>query len=348
MIENTRMYNGRGSSYNPANRFEKINIQFDEMQTSAVETIFYKDTSKSIITYNNSPDIPINTFINPYRGCEHGCIYCYARPHHEYLGLSAGMDFETKIFVKENAAKLLSRELASKKWIPQVIGMSGVTDPYQPVEKLLNLSRSCLQVFANFRNPVIIVTKNKLVTRDIDLLKELAGYNACAVMVSMTTLDYSLARVMEPRTSRPKLRLQAIKELAQNGIPTGIIIGPVIPGLTDHEIPDIIAESVKAGAQMARYIMLRLPHSTKEIFENWLQQHFPNRKTKVLNRILSIREGKLYDSTFFKRDKGTGLFAQQIETLFNASCRKYDIFGKKIELSISSFKKYSESQLELF
>jgi len=341
-------YSGRGVEHNPVNRFENIDIVFDQPFEKVVKTNFYKDTSKSIISYNSSPDIPINTFINPYRGCEHGCVYCYARPNHEYLGLSAGIDFETKIFVKENAAYLLEKELKSAKWKPQTIGISGVTDAYQPIEKKLKLTRSCLEVLAKYRNPAAIVTKNHLVTRDIDIFKEMATYNAIGIILSVTTLDHSLAKIMEPRTSRPQKRLEAIRELADNDIPVGIIIGPVIPGLTDQEVPRIFEESVKAGASIARYIMLRLPHATKDIFENWLDQNFPNKKDKVLNRIKSMRGGKLYDSSFYKRDRGEGFFADQVENLFTIASKKASVFDNKLELSSASFIKQRNKQLELF
>jgi DNA repair photolyase len=343
-----KKYNGRGVEHNPVNRFENIDIVFDEPQEGSVKTHFYKESSKSIISYNTSPDLPINTFINPYRGCEHGCVYCYARPNHEYLGLSAGIDFETKIFVKENAPYLLEKELKSAKWQPQTIGISGVTDAYQPVEKKLELTRSCLRVLAKFRNPAAIVTKNHLVTRDIDIFREMISYNGIGIILSVTTLDNNLAQIMEPRTSRPQRRVDAIKELADNGIPAGVIIGPVIPGLTDQEIPKIIETCVNAGASVARYIMLRLPHATKDIFQAWLDINFPNKKDKIINRIKSVRDGKLYDSTYFKRDRGQGFFADQVENLFNIACRKNGILGNKLELSADSFRKQSNNQLELF
>ena len=343
-----KKYTGRGVEHNPVNRFENIAIIFDEPINTASKTLFYKDTSKSIISYNTSPDIPINAFINPYRGCEHGCVYCYARSNHEYLGLSSGIDFETKIFVKENAAYLLEKELKSPKWKPQTIGISGVTDAYQPIEKKLKITRSCLEVLKKFCNPAAIVTKNHLVTRDIDIFKQMTSNNAIGVMLSITTLDNSLSKVMEPRTSRPKLRLEAIKELADNGIPVGVIIGPVIPGLTDQEIPKIIENSVRAGASIARYIMLRLPHATKSIFERWLEQNFPNKKDKVLNRIKSLRGGKLYDSSFYKRDRGEGFFSDQVENLFMIACKKYRIFDNQLNLSSASFRYNKSRQLELF
>ncbi len=297
---------GRGSSFNPANRFDKIDFIPDEefyKDETKPKTEFFKDTAKTIIAYNSSPDINFEASINPYRGCEHGCVYCYARPNHEHLGLSAGLDFETKIFVKENAPELLKKELSSKKWKPQTIAMSGVTDCYQPCEKHFEITRRCLEILNEFSNPVGIVTKNHMVTRDIDILKELAEINAAVVMISITTLDSTLARLMEPRTSQPELRLKAIKQLTENGIPVGVLVAPVIPGLTDHEIPQIIEKAVEAGAKYAGYVMLRLPFGVKDIFTNWLEQHYPGKKSKVLNRVMSVRDGKLYVPEFFNRQK---------------------------------------------
>src|SRR5262252_8690683 len=229
---------GRGAGSNPPNRFYKRSVVPDPEAADPEEplprTQFLKDSARSIIARNDSPDIPFETSINPYRGCEHGCVYCYARPFHEYLGFSPGIDFETKILVKEDAPKLLREELSSPKWKPQTIAMSGVTDCYQPVERRLKLTRGCLEVLAEFRNPVAIVTKNNLVTRDIDVLTRLAEVNAVAVFISLTTLDTDLRKVMEPRTSPPAARLAAIRALANAGIPVGVLIAPVIPGLTDH------------------------------------------------------------------------------------------------------------------
>src|SRR2546429_781398 len=255
----------RGAGSNPPNRFEKIHLEPDAdwnpEEDPLPRTQFLKDRTSKIIAYNDSPDVGFEASVNPYRGCEHGCIYCYARPFHEYLGFSAGLDFETKIMVKENAPELLRRELASAKWKPRVIALSGVTDCYQPVERKLKLTRRCLQVLAEFRNPAVIVTKNHLVTRDADVLRELARHNAAAVFISVTTLDADLRKVMEPRTSPPVGRLTAIETLSQAGVPAGVLVAPVIPGLTDHEMPSIIAAAVKAGAQFAGYVVLRLPHA---------------------------------------------------------------------------------------
>jgi DNA repair photolyase len=343
---------GRGSAENPANRFEKIDYVPDDEEISqgiSPKTEYYKDSTRSIIAYNDSPDVGFNAGINPYRGCEHGCIYCYARPTHEYFGLSLGLDFETKIFVKEDAPYLLRKELSSPNWKPQTIALSGNTDAYQPAERNFKLARECLKVLAEFRNPVAIVTKNYLVTRDIDILKNLSEYDAAAVAVSVTTLDPDLARVMEPRTSQPEYRLRAIQRLSENSIPTMVLIAPVIPGLTDHEIPNIIQRAVDAGAKQAGYIMLRLPYGVKELFQTWLERHYPNKKNKVLNRILSIRGGKLNSNEFYDRMKGDGIFAEQVPKIFELACRKAGIEGNKFKLSKENFRRPGTSeQLKLF
>ncbi len=343
---------GRGAAENPANRFEKIDYIPDEDEISrgmSPKTEYYKDSARSIIAYNDSPDVGFDAGINPYRGCEHGCIYCYARPTHEYFGLSLGLDFETKIFVKEDAPYLLRKELSSPRWRPQTIALSGNTDPYQPAERHFRLTRECLKVLAEFRNPVGIVTKNYLVTRDLDILKTLSEYDAVLVAVSVTTLDSKLARAMEPRTSQPEYRFEAIRKLSQSGIPTMILIAPVIPGLTDHEIPSIIERAVDSGAGQAGYIMLRLPYGVKEIFQNWLEAWYPNKKNKVLNRVLSIRGGKLNSNEFYERMKGDGIFAEQIRQVFGVACRRAGIEGNKFELSTESFRRPGTSeQLKLF
>jgi DNA repair photolyase len=341
----------RGAGFNPPNRFEKLHLERDEDwnpdEDPLPRTQFLRDRTRTIITYNDSPDVGFEASINPYRGCEHGCIYCYARPFHEYLGFSAGLDFESKIMVKPDAPGLLREELSSPKWRPQVIAMSGVTDCYQPVERKLKLTRGCLEVLAEFRNPVGIVTKNVLVTRDIDMLAELARYNAVAVFISLTTLDTELRRVMEPRTSPPAARLAAIQALSTAGIPVGVLMAPVIPGLTDHEIPAVVAAAAEAGARAAGHVMLRLPHAVAPLFEQWLGTHFPDRKEKVLHRIREIRGGKLYDSAFGKRMSGEGIFATQIDSLFEVACRKHGLTGRIPELSTASFRRPAGAQLSL-
>lgn len=341
----------RGVSENPLNRFEPVQLERDvdwnPEDDPSPQTVFLKDQTQSIIAYNDSPDIGFEASINPYRGCEHGCVYCYARPFHEYLGFSSGLDFETKIMVKENAPELLRAELSSRKWKPQVIAMSGVTDCYQPVERKLKLTRRCLEVLAEFRNPVGIVTKNQLVTRDIDILSELAKHNAVAVFISLTTLNTELRGIMEPRTSPPAARLKAIRQLAEAGVPVGVLLAPTIPGLTDSEVPALLQAAADAGARFASYVVLRLPHAVAPLFERWLEAHFPDRKEKVLNRLRSMRGGKLYDSKFGERMSGSGIFADQIDQLFEVTRRRLGLLERGPSLSITSFRRSSPDQLEL-
>jgi DNA repair photolyase len=342
-------FHGRGSAHNPKNRFEKIErvAEPDLDETSSPATQFLPDASKSIVAYNDSPDVGFDASINPYRGCEHGCIYCYARPTHEYLGFSAGLDFETRIMVKRDAPELLRKELASPRWKPQVLASSGVTDCYQPIEKKLELTRRCLAVLVEFRNPVIIITKNHLVTRDIDLLTELAQYNCAAVFVSVTTLDEKLAGLMEPRASRPVRRLAAIAALARAGVPVGYLQAPMIPGLTDAEAPAIAEAAAKAGARYAGYVPLRLPHAVKELFEDWLERNYPERKEKVLNRIRAIRGGGLNDPNFHSRMSGRGIYAEQMAELLRLACKKAGFAERSPELSTEHFRRPRE-QLKLF
>ncbi|MBI4529055.1 MAG: PA0069 family radical SAM protein [Deltaproteobacteria bacterium] len=342
---------GRGSNYNPKNRFERIERvpeppEPDEI--SSPKTQFLPDTSRSIIAYNDSPDVGFAASINPYRGCEHGCVYCYARPTHEYLGFSAGLDFETKIMVKERAPELLRNELSGRAWNPQVLAMSGVTDCYQPIESKLRLTRRCLEVLLEFRNPVVIVTKNHLVTRDIDLLSELARYQCAAVITSLTTLDAQLASLMEPRASRPARRLAAISALSDAGIPIGFMQAPMIPGLTDSEAPAIAKAAARAGATFGSYVPLRLPYAVKSLFEKWLEEHYPERKKKVLGRIRAIRGGGLNDPNFHSRMRGEGIFAEQMERLFRLGCKKAGIENRRPQLSTDHFRRPVSCQLDLF
>jgi DNA repair photolyase len=343
---------GRGAGGNPPNRFERLHYEEDpgraDPDAPAPTTIFLRDTTRSIIATNDSPDVGFSASINPYRGCEHGCIYCYARPTHEYLGFSAGLDFESKILVKEDAPELLRRELASPRWQPQVVAISGVTDCYQPIERRLCLTRRCLEVFAEFRNPVAIVTKSHLVTRDKDVLGELVRYDAAAVFVSVTTLDGSLARHLEPRAAQPHARLAAIQELAEAGIPTGVLTAPIIPGLNDHEIPGILEAAVAAGARFAGYVMLRLPYAVAPLFERWLEQHYPDRKEKVLGRIRSLRGGKINDPRFGSRMRGEGVMAETIGNLFQLACKQVGIHGRSPQLSTAGFRRPGGRQQLLF
>jgi DNA repair photolyase len=347
---------GRGASWSPANRFETLHvdltdIDFLDLEPDAEEqprrqTQYFRDGTKSIITRNTSPDVGFETSLNPYRGCEHGCIYCYARPSHEYLGFSAGLDFESKIMVKTNAPELLRAELESTRWRPQTLVMSGVTDPYQPIERKLRITRGCLEVLAKLKNPVAIITKNRLVTRDIDLLCELAKYNAVAVNLSVTSLDPNLQRVLEPRTSSPQARLDAIRQLRNAAIPTGVMVAPVIPGLTDHEIPKILDACAKSGAQFAGYTIIRLPWAVAPLFEHWLEEHFPDRKEKVLGRIRHLRGKRLNNSQWHTRMTGEGIFAEEIASLFKVSCSHTGI-GERPKLSTAAFRRTKE-QLRLF
>ena len=338
---------GRGASWNPQNRFEKLAYVRDddaELDENAPRTLYLRDPCRTVIAHNDSPDVGFSSSINPYRGCEHGCIYCYARPTHEYLGFSAGLDFETKIVVKEDAPELLREELMSPKWQPEVIAISGVTDPYQPIERKLEITRRCLQVLAEFRNPTATITKNHLVTRDIDVFSELARYKAISVAVSVTTLDADLARIMEPRTATPELRLDAIRQLSAAGIPTAVMVAPVIPAITDSEMPAIMAAAREAGATSAGFVVLRLPWAVTPLFERWLEEHFPDRKDKVLNRIRDLRGGKLYDAQWKVRGRGEGIFAEQIASIFNVTARKLHFNERSYDLTAEHFRRPTPQQ----
>jgi len=343
---------GRGSSTNPKNRFESTERVLEppdnEDEISSPLTQFFPDHSKTIIAYNDSPDVGFDASINPYRGCEHGCVYCYARPTHEYLGFSSGLDFETKIMVKEDAPELLRKELSSRSWKPQLIALSGNTDCYQPVEKKKQLTRRCLEVLLEFRNPVVIITKNYLVTRDIDVLRELARYDCVGVTLSLTTLDARLSSLLEPRASRPARRLAAIQALAEAGVPVGYLQAPMIPGLTDAEAPAIAAAAAEAGATFCGYVALRLPFAVKTLFEQWLEQHYPEKKNKVLNRLREIRDGKLNDPNFTTRMRGSGIFAEQMAELFQLAQKKSGINKRWPKLTTEHFRRAATDQLALF
>jgi DNA repair photolyase len=342
---------GRGSASNPTNRFEHLTLErdadWDPEQDPAPRTRFLRDLSQSIISYNDSPDISFRAGINPYRGCEHGCAYCYARPFHEYLGFSAGLDFETNIVVKETAPELLRAELSSPKWQPQMLALSGVTDCYQPIERKLKLTRGCLEVLAEFRNPVSIITKNYLVTRDLDLLRELAAHHAVMVHLSINSLDAELARRLEPRAGSPKLRLAAVEALAKAGVPVGILLAPVIPALNDHEMPAVLAAAKAAGACSAGTEVLRLPLTVAPVFQEWLERNFPEKRDKVLGRIRAVRSGKLNDARFGSRMRGEGIFADQISKMFHIARRRAGLPEAGPELSIASFRRPTAPQMEL-
>ncbi len=346
-------YKGRGAPVNPPNRFEKLTSVRDEEWTEpddpAPTTQFFRDSSRLLITRNTSPDVGFSASLNPYRGCEHGCIYCYARPTHEYLGLSAGLDFESKIIAKMDAPALLRAELSSRRWTPMVLAMSGITDCYQPVERRLRLTRSCLEVLADFRNPVSLITKNALVTRDVDLLQELHRYQAVHVTLSVTSLRLELAQTLEPRTSMPRARLEAIRTLARAGIPVSVNIAPIIPGLNDYEVSAILEAAAEAGATGAGFVIVRLPYSVAPLFEKWLTHHAPESKEKILHRIREIRGGRLNDPRFGSRMTGEGAYAEQIRDMFYIARRKAGFPVDRPALSTAHFRRLAaEPQLDFF
>lgn len=350
---------GRGAVDNPGNRFDRIHLEEEpewlDMETGAermerkIKTEVFIDHSRSVISKNDSPDLPFTYSLNPYRGCEHGCTYCYARPYHEYLGLSCGLDFETKLFAKLDAPQLLETWLMREAWVPEPIAFSGVTDCYQPVERRLRITRGCLEVCARFGQPAGIITKNALITRDLDVLQDLTRRNLVHVTLSVTTLDPYLSRSMEPRASTPRARLGAIESLAKAGIPVGVNSAPIIPGLNDHEIPAILEAARDAGATAAGYILLRLPFQVKEIFVEWLEREFPGRATKVRHAIESTRSGKLNSTEFGERMEGTGLRAELIERLFKTTRERLGMTRRWLPLSTEHFRCPAPGgQLELF
>jgi len=345
---------GRGAGLNPGNRFETVRLHvlgeyLDAEHAAAPDsdappnptgtaTIVYRDHTKSLINHVNHPDIHFNWTINPYRGCEHGCIYCYARPDHERLGFSSGLDFETRIIAKPDAPKLLRDELASPKWKGEMIQVCGDTDCYQPLEAKMKITRGCLEVFAECRQPICIITKNRLVTRDIDLLGELAKHGAVRVAISVTSLDRSLSMKMEPRASSPADRLRAIRELTDAGIPTMVMVAPIVPGLTDKEVPNILKAVAEAGALNAGYVLLRLPHQIKALFIEWAQRHFPDRAKHIETLIRDMRGGELYQSKWGERQKGTGPMAEQIANVFKVFVKRYGLDKPMPPMSKDSFR----------
>jgi DNA repair photolyase len=335
---------GRGTAQNPENRYERIHIEPDADDDAARDgsptpTVFYRDTSRSALAENNSPDIPFRFSLNPYRGCEHGCIYCYARPTHEYLSFSAGLDFERRIMVKHDAPELLRQTFLSPRWEPQVVSLSGNTDCYQPAERHLQVTRRCLEVFRDFRNPVGVVTKSVLVTRDADLLSELAADGAAHVFVSITSVDGELARRMEPRAARPDRRLEAVRLLSGAGVPVGVLVAPVIPGLNDEEIPRILQAAAAAGARTASWVLLRLPKPVDQLFTEWLTEHFPDRRERVLGRIRECRDGGVSDARFGSRMRGEGVYAEHISALFRTAARRHGLDSPLPALNGAAFRR---------
>lgn len=345
----------RGTTLDTGNRFLRgSSARFDDGWESFGEepdpgTEFLDDASRTAFSTNNSPDIPFTHSINPYRGCSHGCSYCYARPTHEYLGFNAGLDFETKIMVKRDVVALARQEMMKKSWKPTPISMSGVTDPYQPAERKFRLTRGVLALMLEFRNPVVLITKNALVARDADLLAELARHGCAAVFLSITTLDRDLARRLEPQTSTPGMRLEAIRRLTDAGVPTGVMVAPVIPGLNDEEIPAILKAAAEAGASVAGRTLLRLPLAVAPIFLDWLQREEPARALKVRHALEEMRGGKLNLTEFGSRMRGTGARAEMIAQLFKTHAARYGLNQRDFPITTANFRRpASGGQMELF
>lgn len=339
--------NGRGGGINPVNRYDKLHVELEHLEDVGLteedrpllRTEFFRDFSKTIVAENKSPDIPFTYSINPYRGCEHGCAYCYARPTHEFLGLSAGYDFESKIFVKIDAAELLRERLMSPSWEPDTISVSGVTDCYQPAERKFKITRSVLEVMREFGNPVGLITKNALITRDIDILQDLAKENLVCAFLSLTSLDDQLCADLEPRTSRPRARLKAVEELAKAGVPVGVNLGPMIPGLNDHEMPALLKAASEAGAKHSGFTPLRLPSSVAPVFTDWLTRMRPERAGKVISAVEDMRGGKLNDPRFGSRFTGEGPRAESMQAMYDLYSRKYGFNQTSVRLSRDKFKR---------
>lgn len=349
---------GRGAGCNPANRFDGRGVEpFDDGWSSLADlaadpppaTEVLPERARSVLTTNRSPDIPFELSLNPYRGCEHGCIYCYARPGHERYGLSAGLDFETRIFAKHDAAVLLERELSRPGYRCRPVNLGADTDPYQPVERRLRITRAVLEVLARCRHPVVIVTKSAGVLRDLDLLALLARDDLVQVFVSVTTLDPALARRMEPRAAAPHRRLAAIRALAQANVPVGVMFAPVIPALNDHELERVLEAAARAGARAAGHALLRLPHAVAELFDDWLRRHFPHRRARVLARLRALRGGALNDPRFGSRMRGEGVEAELLAQRFSAACRRLGLGGRMPRLRTDLFRPPAASrQPDLF
>jgi DNA repair photolyase len=350
---------GRGTGLNPANRFEGHSLQVlpaaheqphgEPPCGRQLPTRVYADASRSVINPVDSPDLNLSWTLNPYRGCEHGCVYCFSRPTHETLGFSCGLDFETRIVAKPDAPRLLRSELASPAWSGEAIALSGVTDPYQPLEAKLQITRRCLEVMAECRQPVTVVTKSRLVTRDIDLLGRLARHDAVIVGVSLTTLDQRLAAAMEPRASRPADRLRAIRELSAAGIPVLVYTAPIIPGLNDREIPRLLQAASEAGARAAHWMMIRLPHQVKTVFLDWLRTHLPDRAARIEGLIRQLHGGRLYDARFGVRSRGRGPVAEQIASTFKVFAARHGLNRPLPRPSSAAFRRPADpDQLMLF
>jgi len=341
-----QVFKGRGATSNLAGRFEKNAVEkisdgwYEEESSTHLEETVSPDSARTVITTNDSPDVGFDLSINPYRGCSHACIYCFARPSHSYLGLSPGLDFETKLFYKADAARLLEEELAKPRYICKPIALGINTDGYQPLEKRLGVTRSILEVLVRYRHPVTIVTKSALVLRDIALLADLATDDLISVALSVTSLSDDLKRVLEPRTASPAARLRVIQELARAGIPVGVMVAPVIPAITDHEMEAILQAAHSAGASFAGYTLLRLPHEVKLLFRDWLAAHYPDRAMHVMSLINQVRGGKDYDSRFGIRMRGTGPYAELLQKRFEIASRKLGFSGsdERQDLNTQAFR----------
>jgi DNA repair photolyase len=347
---------GRGAGTNRTGRFEAHTREaFDdgwdlpEPAKRPVTSVTF-DHTRTILTRNDSPDIPFDQSINPYRGCEHGCSYCFARPTHAYLGLSPGLDFETKLLAKPDAAALLRKELGKASYVCSPIALGTNTDPYQPIEREHRITRSILEVCAELHHPISIVTKSANVMRDLDLLSEMAAHNLVLVFLSVTTLDNDLAGRLEPRASRPQRRLAAIAALAEAGVPVGVLSSPMIPGLNDHELEAILAAAEQRGARFAGYTLLRLPLEIKDLFREWLEVHAPDRAARVLALVRQTRDGQLYDARFGVRGRGTGPYAELLARRFALACQRLGLGHERMELDTRNFRRPGKetSQLPLF
>ncbi|MBV9116433.1 MAG: PA0069 family radical SAM protein [Acetobacteraceae bacterium] len=359
-----RAHRGRGATLNPAPRFEQTRTQpFDDGWATLADfadlpplpTTLIRDASRSVISWNDSPDIGFDRAVNPYRGCEHGCVYCYARPTHAYLGFSPGLDFETKLIFKPGVAELLEKELRKPGYVPRPLALGSNTDPYQPIERTLKLTRAALEVLSRFNHPVTIVTKSAGVLRDLDILTDMARRRLVRVMVSVTTLDPALARRMEPRAATPARRLHAIEALAQAGVPAGVMAAPMIPGLNDSEMERVLELAARAGARHAGYVLLRLPHELRPLFVDWLTTHFPDRVRHVLSLVRQTRAGVLYDARFYHRQTGHGPYAELLLRRFERAIRQWGLNDAREPLDCARFSvpavpapALEEAQLALF
>ena len=357
MSSPSRSVRGRGAGSNASGRFESLEREaFDDGWTGdddtppPLRTTTTPEKARVIITRNDSPDVGFDRSINPYRGCEHGCIYCYARPAHAYMGLSPGLDFESRLFFKPEAAGLLAAELTRPTYKPGVIHIGGNTDPYQPVERGLRITRQVLEVLSEFRHPLSIITKSALITRDVDLLGPMGQAGLARAAVSITTLDRALARAMEPRAATPERRLEAVRRLAEAGVPTVVMFAPVIPGLNDHELEGVLQRAAEAGATGAGYVALRLPLEIKDLFAEWLAEKWPDRAERVMSLVRQMRGGKTYDAEWGKRMKGEGPIAEMLAQRFKFAKRRYRLDAVAPPLDLSRFRvpPRAGDQLELF